>query len=191
VAASARQRTTGQWEAIRVAAGTRVFTSLYQGRPSPDSGNVWRRPWWRRYESMLWSQHPTDPQAYLVHGMDEIIQSWDMAFKDTKSSDFVVGRCGPAAARGLPPRQDPQAPVVHRHRHRGHGDDAEVAAGQAKLVEDKANGTAVISTLKSKIPGLIPVNPTDSKYGRATAVSPFIEAGNVFLPADSIALPGC
>jgi hypothetical protein len=91
VAASARQRTTGQWEAIRVAAGTRVFTSLYQGRPSPDSGNVWRRPWWRRYDTMLWSQHPTDPQAYLVHGMDEIIQSWDMAFKDTKSSDFVVG----------------------------------------------------------------------------------------------------
>jgi len=59
---------------------------------------------------------------------------------------------------------------------------------KAKLVEDKANGTAVINTLRSKIPGFIPINPTDSKYGRATSVAPFIEAGNVFLPHEDVAL---
>jgi predicted phage terminase large subunit-like protein len=58
----------------------------------------------------------------------------------------------------------------------------------AKLVEDKANGTAVISTLKSKIPGIIEITPTESKYARANAVAPIIEAGNAFLPEKPIGL---
>jgi predicted phage terminase large subunit-like protein len=58
----------------------------------------------------------------------------------------------------------------------------------AKLVEDKANGTAVIDSLKKEIAGIVPVNPRDSKYSRASGVSPFIEAGNVFLPAPQVAL---
>jgi predicted phage terminase large subunit-like protein len=59
---------------------------------------------------------------------------------------------------------------------------------RAKLIEDKANGAAVIDTLKSKISGIIPINPKESKYARANAVSPFIEAGNVWLPDREIAL---
>jgi predicted phage terminase large subunit-like protein len=55
----------------------------------------------------------------------------------------------------------------------------------AKLIEDKANGSAIIDTLKLEISGLIPVNPTDSKVARARAVSPFIEAGNVHIPQNA------
>ncbi len=56
-----------------------------------------------------------------------------------------------------------------------------------KLVEDKANGPAVISQLKAVVPGLVPVEPQGSKVARASAVSPFVEAGNVYLPAPEIA----
>jgi len=52
----------------------------------------------------------------------------------------------------------------------------------AKLVEDKANGSAVIQMLAHEIPGLLPVNPQGGKIARAAAVSPLVEAGNVFLP---------
>ncbi|MBI3696540.1 MAG: phage terminase large subunit, partial [Acidobacteria bacterium] len=52
----------------------------------------------------------------------------------------------------------------------------------AKLVEDKANGPAVIAMLKHEIPGLIAVNPDGGKEARANAVSPQIESGNVYLP---------
>ena len=38
-----------------------------------------------------------------------------------------------------------------------------------------------------EIPGLIPVNPQGGKIGRAAAVSPLIESGNVFLPHPEIA----
>ena len=51
-----------------------------------------------------------------------------------------------------------------------------------KLIEDKANGPAVISTLKKEIAGIIPVNPKGGKVSRAQAITPFIESGNVFLP---------
>ena len=55
---------------------------------------------------------------------------------------------------------------------------------QEKLVEEKANGAAVISSLKKKIPGLIPICPTESKESRAFAVTFLFEAGNVFFPAN-------
>jgi predicted phage terminase large subunit-like protein len=53
----------------------------------------------------------------------------------------------------------------------------------AKLVEDKANGPEVISALRLKVPGLIAVEPDGSKTARAAAVSPFVEARGVWLPA--------
>jgi predicted phage terminase large subunit-like protein len=52
----------------------------------------------------------------------------------------------------------------------------------AKLIEDKANGSAVIQMLSHEIPGIIPVNPSGGKIARAAAISPLIEAGNVYLP---------
>ena len=52
----------------------------------------------------------------------------------------------------------------------------------AKLIEDKANGSAVVQFLQNEIPGIIPVNPEGGKVARAAAVSPLVEAGNVYLP---------
>lgn len=54
-----------------------------------------------------------------------------------------------------------------------------------KLIEDKANGPAIISTLRQEISGIVPVNPRGSKEERAAAISPEIEAGNVYLPSPS------
>jgi predicted phage terminase large subunit-like protein len=57
----------------------------------------------------------------------------------------------------------------------------------AKLIEDKANGPAVIAMLRHEVDGLIAVNPEGGKEARANAVSPQIEAGNVYLPEVSTA----
>ena len=57
-----------------------------------------------------------------------------------------------------------------------------------KLIEDKANGTAVLDSLRKKVAGLLPVNPTESKYARASAIGPFVAAGNVWLPERDVAL---
>jgi predicted phage terminase large subunit-like protein len=51
-----------------------------------------------------------------------------------------------------------------------------------KLVEDKANGSAVIQMLRHEIGGMIAVEPGGGKIVRANAASPQIESGNVYLP---------
>ena len=52
----------------------------------------------------------------------------------------------------------------------------------AKLIEDKANGSAVIDTLSKTIIGIIPVTPEGGKVARANAVSHLHQAGNVYYP---------
>jgi predicted phage terminase large subunit-like protein len=187
--ASARRRTKAMWERIRRQAGTRAFLALYQGKPAPDSGSVWKREWWRRYSAPIWSQHPERPDAYWIDECDEVLISADMAFKDTKGSDYVA--IGVWARRGAMIYLVDQ--IVKRLSF-----TETLAAFQGvcrrwpqatgKLVEDKANGTAVIDSLKKKIPGIIAINPTESKYARAQAVAPIVEAGNVHLPDGRIAL---
>jgi len=60
-------------------------------------------------------------------------------------------------------------------------------AANLKLVEDKANGPAVIQSLRHEIPGLVAVVPDGGKVARAQAVSPQVESGNVYLPHPAIA----
>ena len=184
---SARGRTETQWAAIRVRSGSRTWNALYQGRPAPDTGNVWQRGWWRRYETPLWSDRPDGSK--WVPDVDEVLASWDMTFKDTKGSDFVVGQVW--ARRGA------DTYLLDQVHARLSFTDTLTAfrlltekwpQATAKLVEDKANGTAVIDTLRSKIGGIVPVTPHESKYARANAVAPYVEAGNVHLPAPAVAL---
>lgn len=56
-----------------------------------------------------------------------------------------------------------------------------------KWVEKKANGAALINVLKTKFPGIVPITPLGSKEVRAEAVVPQFEAGDIYLPDDSIA----
>ena len=56
-----------------------------------------------------------------------------------------------------------------------------------KLIEDKANGSAVISALKDSIDGIIAVEPKGGKIARAQAVSYTIEAGDVYIPSKELA----
>jgi predicted phage terminase large subunit-like protein len=56
-----------------------------------------------------------------------------------------------------------------------------------KVVEDKANGPAVISALGRIVPGIVPEEPQGGKEARAAAVSPLQEAGNVWLPSPELA----
>ena len=51
-----------------------------------------------------------------------------------------------------------------------------------KLVEDKANGPAVIQSLRREISGLVEVNPEGGKVSRAAAASPQLESANWHLP---------
>lgn len=183
---SARGRTEQDWEDTKRDVGARTWASLYQGHPAPAEGGLFKRSNWRWYGAPRWTTRPDG--SMWVHGADELIQSWDMTFKDTKGSDFVVGqvwaRFGAEVYLLDQMRDRLDFPATCRAVQ---ALSAKWPQANAKLVEDKANGPAVISQLRSSVPGMIAVNPEGSKYARASAVSPFQEAGNVYLPEPSMA----
>jgi predicted phage terminase large subunit-like protein len=183
---STRDRTPADWDEKKREVGSRSWNALYQGRPSPAGGNIFNREWWQSYESPQWIERP-DGTRWAV-GFDEICISWDMAFKDLDSSDWVVGQVW--GRRGV------EAFLLDQVRGRfsfvNTCTEVRTLAARwpqaiAKYVEDKANGTAVMNQLRRIVAGLIGVEPEGSKVARARAVSPFVEAGNVFLPAPEIA----
>lgn len=183
---SARGRTTKQWEQRKKTAGTRTWASLYQGHPTPDTGNLFPRDGWARYTTAPWIVRDDGARIVPDAGRDpnvELVQSWDFSFKDTKGSDFVVGQVWM--------RRGPKAYLLDQVRARaGFSASTQMMLDLtarwpqaiAKLVEDKANGPAILNALRSKVGGLIPVEPEGSKYARAAAVTPFVEAGDVILP---------
>jgi predicted phage terminase large subunit-like protein len=50
------------------------------------------------------------------------------------------------------------------------------------LIEDKANGPAIISELRQEISGIVPVDPEGGKLARAQSIAPLWQAGNIELP---------
>ena len=158
--------------------GSIASAGQLQQSPTPASGGLLKRAWWKR-----WSESGEPGTVRLPRRFDKLILSWDCTFKDTDGTDYVVGQVwGKFQAdffllwqvrdrMDLPATCDAVIDLA-----------AKYPLAMGKLVEDKANGPAVISTLKRRIPGLIPVNPMGGKIVRASAVSPLIEAGNVFIP---------
>jgi predicted phage terminase large subunit-like protein len=185
--ASARLRSTEQWEATKLRQSARNWNAMYQGRPSAASGNILHRQHWQYYEAPLWTTDDTGACVCTGDG-DVLIQSWDMTFKSTQASDYVVGQVW--LKRG------PNAYLLDQVRRRMTFTES-VKAVEAmtakwpqtntKLIEDKANGTAVLDVLRARMPGLTPITPKESKEARASAVAWAVEAHNVYLPAPGLA----
>lgn len=183
---SARGRTDKQWDAIKIARGSRTWNALYQGRPSPAEGGMFKRDQWRRYDSPQWIERPDG--SMWVPQFDEMLMSWDLTFKGTDGTDYVAGQVW--MRRGADAYLLDQ--VVRRMSFVETCQAFKALAAKwpqatLKLVEDKANGPAVISALGRTVPGIVPEEPHGSKEARAAAVSPLVEAGNVWLPASELA----
>lgn len=163
---------------MKLTLGKYGWSGQAQQRPTPAEGGLFPRDRWMRYR-----RHALPPN------WDEVIQSWDMAFKKTDDSSRVAGHvwARKGAQRYLLAR-------VSRRMDLPETLQAVVALSAAwpgavrKLIEDKANGPAVIQLLRTKVVGLIAFNPTQSKEARAQVASVYQEAGNIFLP-DSAEAP--
>jgi len=184
---------------LKVSLGAYRFAGQYQQRPAPAGGGILQQGWWH-YWRPAHQDLPEVPVRMpdgrtlqiaavpVLAQFDTVIQSWDMAFKDKDTSDFVVGQVWGAkgadrflldqvrARMDMPATKEAVRALSQRWPKAG-----------AKLVEDKANGPAVIQELQHDVEGLIEVTPQGGKIARAHAVSPQIEAGNVYLPHPAIA----
>ncbi len=181
-------------EELKVSLGSYAAAGQLQQRPSPAGGGLIKRHWFRFWQPRGMNfppvivRLPDGTQASITaieapYHVDEQIQSWDCAFKDLQTSDYVVGqvwaRLGSAYLLGDQVRARMDCPTTVKAVREL---SQKWPGTLAKLIEDKANGSAVIQMLAQEIPGILPVNPSGGKIARAAAVSPLIEAGNVYLP---------
>jgi len=152
------------------------FAAIFQQSPRALGGNVFKESGLRYY----W---PKD----LPTKWDKVVASLDATFKDTDGTDFVVFQVwGKYGANSY---------LLDQVRARMSFTKTVSEAVRIKekwpnirefYIEDKANGPAVIDTLKPIVPGLIAVEPDGSKLARAHAVTSYWEAGNVWLPHPDI-----
>lgn len=150
--------------------GHRAWTALYQCSPQVEGGNLIHRDWWRFY----------DPAQSPAFGTELI--SVDAAFKDGEDNDYVsIQVWGKAGAY-----------YYLEYCLNKHLDFVGTLAAirqlktlypyaQHVLIEDKANGSAIINVLQREM-FCIPVNPKGGKVARVNAISAAIESGHVFLP---------
>lgn len=153
--------------------GARSWSALMQGRPTAQEGNMIKREWWKYY-------------AELPKKFDRLLQSWDMTFKDTDGSDFVVGQVWGSYGADIYLVDQVRARMDFPTTIQAFLDlTKKYPTATTKLVEDKANGSAVIAMLRHKVGGIIAITPKESKQARVSAVSPLIEAGNVHIPMNA------
>lgn len=144
-----------------------------QQHPSPRGGGIVTRDNFRFYKGA----------APSAEGFDLNVISVDAAFKDTKLSSYVViqmwGRSPPNNYL-LAQMRDRMSFIKTLAAIRKMRDSFERT--NVIMIEDKANGPAIIDVLRKSIPGVIPEEPHGSKMARAEATAPLIEAGNVWVP---------
>ena len=153
--------------------GIRAWTALYQCSPRVESGNLVHRDWWKFYD-------PDDPA--LVFGSELI--SVDAAFKSAEQNDYV-------AIQVWGKRKSDYYLRASFNKHLDFPQTVQMLRSvktlypRAKLIliEDKANGPAIVSTLQND-PDMfvVAVNPSGGKVSRVNAISAAIESGHVFLP---------
>lgn len=160
-------------ERIATIMGPRATAAQLQQRPAPAEGAIFKGEWLTR----RWTELPPGGAFAL---------SVDAAFKGAADSDpvaiqcwYTVGAehylvdqlCGPMTFTAT--LQAIEAMLARWPQCR------------RVLVEDKANGPAILDVLRAKVTGLVAVTPEGGKIARASAVEPIFAAGQVVLPHET------
>jgi predicted phage terminase large subunit-like protein len=185
---------------IKIDLGDYGFAGQHNQRPTPASGGMIKRHqlrYWYKGDESVPPPVPVEledgsmfdcPQMVLPDAFDEQITSSDLTFKGLRNKpkskpDFVVSQAWA--------RLDARKFMIDQIRDRW--SFTETLAHMVKffehhsevrrhVIEDKANGPAIMDTLEGKISGIDPFNDPSGKEARCEAVAPQINAGEVYLP---------
>lgn len=163
-------------EIIKKQVGSRVWSSLYQQSPIIEGGNIIREEWLRFYTKL-----PFDPQRWRG---SYLVASWDLSFKETGNS-YVVGVMIAKHESNyyLLDIYRKKADIIETQRAIKEMADTWPSC-KVHLIEDKANGPAIIAMMQKQISGMVAVKAEVSKDERLHSIAPIFEAGNFHLPAN-------
>lgn len=155
------------------------FAAQYQQRPAPAEGNMIKRNEVRYYSGV--DPVTGQPDEKLPENFDLKLISVDCAFKDLPSSDFVA-----IMVIGVKGRKRFMLNVVNRHLDAAATEEAirrqrQLYQAWTVLIEDKANGPAIIQRLKHNVPGVVGISPQGGKIARMHAAAGEWQGGDWFL----------
>jgi len=164
---------------IKQAVGSRVWTSLYQQRPSLVEGTLFKRDNWNYFMPIT-----NEPEAIKQQlGIKRIIQAWDTAFKKTDSADFSAGITLGVTDNRYYVLDLYKEKVEYPELKRSVQQYFDKWKPQVILIEDKASGQSLLQELKrqTRLP-LLPYKVDRDKVARANSITPIHEAQLVYLP---------
>jgi predicted phage terminase large subunit-like protein len=160
----------------RVEMTPRDFAAQHQQLPRPAEGALFKVS----YFENRWSIIPADARRWII--------SVDANLKDRKDSDFCSIQVWCMVG--------PDYYLIDRIKGRWTYGDAVEAIRRMKrkwpqvgnvVIETKANGQAIIQSLKEEMSGIIEADPLGGKLARAESVEWLARAGNVIFPAAHVA----
>lgn len=186
---SVQNRSESSWLLMKRAVGTYVWQALYQGDPQVTGGsyiNVDKIdvvPW----EAVVYQDERTGSMFTLDRAI--VIQSWDLTFGQIEEGKATRGKGSGSYVAGhvyaLIGRKFILIDRVHE-RYTFTESVTAVLRMTAKwpqtsrvYVEKKANGAAMLNTLRKRAALVRPVMPDGSKEVRALAAQPTVDEGNV------------
>lgn len=173
-------------EELKLVLGSYRSAGQLQQRPAPAEGGILKRKWWRYYDPAWLEDGWSGPRVVRLW------QSWDTALKEKTTSDFAVGTLW-AQIAGSP------ADKYLLRLVRGQWGQTETETQIEQLaawalarfpdlgahevrIEKAANGAEIIAAMRHRLAGIKPITADRDKVVRAEAITPQLEAGNVYVP---------
>jgi predicted phage terminase large subunit-like protein len=187
------------------------WAALSQLRPTLIGGNLIREENWNYWSDGLGMYEPVVVGSRMAHTVslpeewDGIFQSWDMNYRDSIRA-VKEGREPDGVSGTVWGRRQANLYLLDRVFERcGLNRTIELVwevskkwpSAKVKLVENAANGPAVMAALQNRVGGFLPITPRGSKHSRAVIGPQLTEgdraslavgfvaaqqAGNIFLP---------
>jgi predicted phage terminase large subunit-like protein len=177
---------------VCAAEGKHVWQSLYQGRPTSATGNMFDSTWYKEFnknEFVVERDRATLSSSEINSRKKfEYLQlSIDATFKGGEENDFV--------AMGLRGIYQGGIYLYHQVNKKMPFTETlekikwfcrEFPEIDELVIEDKANGPAIADVLRyaENVPSVVMVNPMGGKISRAEAITPFVSSGNYYIARD-------
>ena len=155
--------------------GSRSLNALYYGRPNNAEGGLFKKDWFQYYETL----------PRIMH----MAISVDATFKKSANSDFVAIQVWGKSNNDyylIDKVKERMTFIETIAKIRQMADT--YSEYDEILIEDKANGSAIIDVLNKRYNCVIAINPKESKEARASAVSPMVESRHVFIKKEHYSL---
>ncbi len=175
------------WKLVRKTVGEYVFSALYQQRPSPAEGNLFKRIWWR-----YWSQAPRIGPSQRVDlggrifALDDLWRfgTVDLANSTKTSGDWTVISAWAKSLDGDLILLDRQRAKIGERDHFAHARPL-VQRWQLDtlFVEQSQFGTTLVREATVNGVPIAPLAADTDKLSRALPASAWCSNGRIWLPA--------